>query len=99
MRTRTQGKCCLKATALGASVRLGAHFFITLFTLQHPALCQEFFKISLILSRCLLGWFFPNWVLPARWGYRFRPVTSCFRSLGYTRVRRERLFRFRRTDR
>ncbi|EFE12163.1 UNVERIFIED_ORG: hypothetical protein B5F06_01485 [Lacrimispora saccharolytica] len=28
MRTRTQGRCCLKATALGASVRQGAHFFI-----------------------------------------------------------------------
>ncbi|RHT58247.1 hypothetical protein DW757_04580 [Clostridium sp. AM29-11AC] len=29
LRTRTQGRCCLKATALGASVRLGAHFFIS----------------------------------------------------------------------
>ena len=28
MRTRAQGKNCLKATALGASVRQGAHFFI-----------------------------------------------------------------------
>ncbi|OUP87794.1 UNVERIFIED_ORG: hypothetical protein B5F06_01650 [Lacrimispora saccharolytica] len=27
MRTRAQGKNCLKATALGASVRQGAHFF------------------------------------------------------------------------
>ena len=26
MRTRAQGRCCLKATALGASVRQGAHF-------------------------------------------------------------------------
>ena len=27
MRIRAQGRCCLKATALGASVRQGAHFF------------------------------------------------------------------------
>jgi len=31
MRTRAQGRCCLKATALGASVRQGAHFFMHTF--------------------------------------------------------------------
>ena len=40
MRTRAQGRCCLKATALGASVRRGAHFFMP------QGQRQEFFDLA-----------------------------------------------------